>query len=96
MDFAQFAVNLESSIYHGVNLKMVCKFPIICRNGRLFGLLGSPVAGGATLGELMFGCAEPVRLPGWANGLMDGEGTSVGVAGTVLAPAYEPGLANGE
>ena len=44
----------------------------------------------------MSDCANPVQLPGQANGLMDAEGVSVGVAGTVLAPAREPGLANEE
>ena len=39
-DFAQFAVNFESSIYHGANWKMVCEFHIICGNGGLFGYLG--------------------------------------------------------
>ena len=54
------------------------------------------VACGATLGKSMSDHADPVRLPGWANGLMDAEGVPVGVAGTVLAPACEPGLANRE
>ena len=40
--------------------------------------------------------ADPMRLPGWANGLADAEGIPGRVAGTVLAPAREPGLANGE
>ena len=40
VDFAQFTVNFESSIYHGANQKMVCKFHIICRNGGLFGYVG--------------------------------------------------------
>ena len=40
--------------------------------------------------------ADPVWWPGQANGLMDAEGIPVGVAGAVLAPACEPGLANGE
>ena len=40
VDFAQFAVNFESSIYHGANWKMVCEFRIICGNGGLFWLLG--------------------------------------------------------
>ena len=39
-DFAQFAVNFESSIYHGAKRKMVCKFCIICVNCGIFGLLG--------------------------------------------------------
>ena len=54
------------------------------------------VAGGATLGKSTSDHADPTRLPGWVNGLMDAEGISIGVAGTVLAPAREPGLANGE
>ena len=40
--------------------------------------------------------ADPAQLPGRANGLVDAEGIPVGVAGAVLAPAHEPGLANGE
>ena len=55
-----------------------------------------PVACGATLGKSMSNRADPAWLPGWANGLMDAEGIPVGVAGTVLAPACEPGLANRE
>ena len=54
------------------------------------------VAGGATLGKSMFDLADPAQLPGWANGLMDAEGISIGVVDAVLAPAHEPGLANGE
>ena len=54
------------------------------------------VAGGATLGKSMSDRADPVWLPGWANGLMDAEGISVSVAGAVLASSHEPGLANGE
>ena len=54
------------------------------------------VACGATLRKSTFDRADPAWLPGWANGLMDAEGIHVGVAGTVLAPAHEPGLANGE
>ena len=54
------------------------------------------VAGGATLGKLTSDRADPAQLPGWANGLMDVEGISISVAGAVLAPAREPGLANGE
>ena len=55
-----------------------------------------PVACGATQGKSMSDCANPAWLPGQANGLMDAEGIPVGVAGAVLAPACEPGLANGE
>ena len=51
---------------------------------------------GAALGKSTSDRAEPARLPGWVNGLGDPEGIPVGVAGTVLAPAREPGLANGE
>ena len=58
------------------------------------GVFGKLVANGATLRELMSGRAEPAWLPGQANGLMDAEGISIGVAGTVLALAHEPGLAN--
>ena len=49
VDFAQFTVNFESSIYHGVNWKMVCEFHIICGNGGLFGYLGG-VCGFLTVG----------------------------------------------
>ena len=48
-DFAQFAVNFESSIYHGANWKMVCEFHIICGNGGFFGYLGG-VHGFLTVG----------------------------------------------
>ena len=41
-------------------------------------------------------CADPARLPGYANVLLDARGTSVVLVGTVLAPALEPGLANGD
>ena len=55
-----------------------------------------PVACGATLGKSTSAHADPARLPGRVNGLMDAEGIPVDVAGAVLAPAHEPGLANGE
>ena len=58
------------------------------------------------IGELLFDGPEACGArgksmsdradPGQANGLMDAEGVPVGVAGAVLAPAREPGLANGE
>ena len=51
---------------------------------------------GAALGKSISDCADPAWLPGWANGLVDAEGIPVGVAGAVLAPAHEPGLANRE
>ena len=51
---------------------------------------------GAALGKSTSDHAEPVRLPGRENGLAGAEGIPVGVAGAVLAPAREPGLANGE
>ena len=54
------------------------------------------VAGGATLGKSTPDRADPAWLPGWANGLMDAEGISISVAGVVLAPACEPGLAKGK
>ena len=53
-------------------------------------------ARGATLGKSMSDHANPAWLPGRVNGLMDAEGIPVGVAGAVLAPAHDPGLANGE
>ena len=61
-----------------------------------FEVFGGLVADGATLGKSTSGCANPVRLPGLVNGLMDAEGISVSVAGAVLAPAHESGLANRE
>ena len=51
---------------------------------------------GAALGKSTSNHVEPAWLPGQANGLGDAEGIPVGVAGAVLAPAREPGLANGE
>ena len=51
---------------------------------------------GAVLGKATSNHVDPARLPGRANGLVDAEGIPVGVAGAVLAPACEPGLANGE
>ena len=51
---------------------------------------------GAALGKSTSDHADPAWLPGQANGLADAEGIPVGVAGAVLAPAREPGLANGE
>ena len=40
MDFAQFAVNFESSIFRGPNGKMVGKFDVICQIRGAFWLLG--------------------------------------------------------
>ena len=40
--------------------------------------------------------ADPAQQPGHTNGLLDAGGTSVVLAGAVLAPALEPGLANGD
>ena len=51
---------------------------------------------GAVLGKSTSDRADPARLPGRANGLVDAGGIPVGVAGAVLAPAREPGHANGE
>ena len=59
-------------------------------------LFDGPTACGATLGKSMSDRVDPAWLPGQANGLMDAEGIPVGVVGAVLAPAHEPGLANGE
>ena len=53
-DFAQFAVDFKSSIYHGANWKMVCEFHIICGNGGLFGYLGG-VRGFLTVGTCVNG-----------------------------------------
>ena len=54
LDFAQFAVNFESSIYHDANWEMVCEFCIICGNGALFGYVGG-VHGFLTVGMCMNG-----------------------------------------
>ena len=51
---------------------------------------------GAALGESTSDLVDPAWLPGRANGLADTSGIPVGVAAAVLAPAHEPGLANGE
>ena len=51
---------------------------------------------GVVLGKSTSDHANPAWLPGWVNGLVDAEGIPVGVAGAVLAPAREPGLANEE
>ena len=51
---------------------------------------------GASLGRSTSDRGDRAWLPGWANGLVDANGIPVGVAGAVLAPAREPGLANGE
>ena len=59
-------------------------------------LFDGPGACGSALGKATSECADPAWLPGWANGLMDAEGVPVDVAGAVLAPANEPGLANGK
>ena len=59
-------------------------------------LFDGPAACGAALGKPTSDRADPAWLPGRANGLMDAEGIPVGVAGAVLTPAREPGLANGE
>ena len=59
-------------------------------------LFDGPAACGAALGKSISDRADPVWLPGRAKGLMDAKGIPVSVAGAVLAPAHEPGLANGE
>ena len=55
-----------------------------------------PAACEAALGKSTSDRADPVWLPGQANGLVDAEGIPIDVVGAVLAPAREPGLANGE
>ena len=55
-----------------------------------------PAACEAALGKSTSDRADPAWLPGRANELADARGIPVGVAGTVLAPAREPGLTNGE
>ena len=51
---------------------------------------------GAALGKSTSDRVDPAWLPGRVNGLADAEGIPVRVAGAILAPAREPGLANGE
>ena len=58
--------------------------------------LDNLVACGAALGKSTSDRVEPAQLPGRENGLADAEGIPVGVAGAILPPAREPGLANGE
>ena len=55
-----------------------------------------PAACGAALEKSTSDPADPAQLPGRANGLVDAEGIPVDVAGALLAPAHEPGLANRE
>ena len=55
-----------------------------------------PAACKVALGKSTSDCANPVWLPGRANGLVDSEGIPVSMAGVVLAPAHEPGLTNRE
>ena len=55
-----------------------------------------PAACEAALGKSTSDRANPVQLPGRANGLVNAEGIPVGVVGAILAPTREPGLANGE
>ena len=58
--------------------------------------LDGPAACGAALGKSTSDRANPAWLPGRVKGLVDAEGIPVRVVGAVLAPAREPGLANGE
>ena len=51
---------------------------------------------GAALGKSTSDCGDPAWLPGRAIGLADAKGILVGMAGTILASAREPGLTNGE
>ena len=51
---------------------------------------------GAAVGKSTSDHVEPARLPGRANGLVGAKDIPVGVADAILAPAREPGLANGE
>ena len=55
-----------------------------------------PAACGAALGKSTSDRADPAWLPGRVNGLVDAEGIPVHGADAALAPAHEPGLANGE
>ena len=55
-----------------------------------------PAACGVALWKSTSNHADPARLPGRVNGLVDAEGMPVGVVGAILAPAREPGLANRE
>ena len=58
--------------------------------------LGELAACKAALGKATSERAEPMWLPGRVNGLADADGIPVDLAGAALAPAREPGLANGE
>ena len=58
--------------------------------------LNDLAACGAALGKFTSERVDPAWLPGQVNGLADAEGIPVGVVGAILAPAREPGLANGE
>ena len=51
---------------------------------------------GAAVGKSTSDHVEPTRLPGRVNGLADAKDIPVGVVDAILAPAREPGLANGE
>ena len=48
------------------------------------------------LGDVYFGGTKPAWLSGHAKGLVDAGGIPASLAGVVLLPAHEPGLANGE
>ena len=45
---------------------------------------------------LVVGGAKPARLSGRANGLLDAGCIPASLAGIVLVPARDPGLANGD
>ena len=61
------------------------------------GTFGNLTGGVAACVLAVCSCADPAALlPGLLNELLDARGTSVVLAGAVLAPALEPGLANGD
>ena len=58
---------------------------------------GEPGTGSVVVGVLaVCPCADPALLPGLTNGLLDARGTYVMMLGAGLAPAFEPGLTNGD
>ena len=91
----------SSSQYGSITSQLVDVFtsrentvPLMDETGEL--QFDGPAACEAALGKSTSNHADPAWLPGQVNGLVDAEGIPVSVAGAVLAPAREPGLANGE
>ena len=59
-------------------------------------VFGNHAACGSGQGLAECSWADLALLPGHADRLLDAGGTSVALAVAVLAPALEPGLANGD